>query len=500
MRYFFPYIGALILITCQPDHKTESTSQNKYLPKLPDPEKYELVFNDEFEGKTLDWTVWDSEDTIKTSASGQKTFRSKANIEVADGLLKLMVKKESINGSEWTAAFVWLRKVFGPNTYYESKFLNTKATGVNNAFWMACKTKKRGSGAYSNHYEIDCPENKLHTDGSIHSHLAWHDWKTNSYYDGQHIAQGFGMRTRNTDFHTWGLWVGETSMIIYYDGMEQWRGTTHKKYSDQYCSGIGKFQEWNPQEEERAYGKFGQDDWCYYGGYNGDEMNVCFSTIPWSGIGTPLTVDSENCYMGVDYIRIFKLKSDLNTAAIQKQTVIHKNENITLVQPVALNEDETHYFSFVANKKSDCSISISLLSGEKELSNTTITANNEIEIFNGSALTSTETSYPAKQQSKDYFKNGSDYLVVGRITAKKDQKDIISYKIFDLANEIPKKEPFLYHNLDDFGNTNLTSEWDLSQKIDASQFISAMIFQFTDAATINQFKFASNYLAVVNTF
>ena len=113
-----------------------------YQPNLPNTDAYRLVFQDEFEGTALDWTVWDSEEAVKRSPSGQKVYRSKTNARVEDGLLKLIVRREPRKGSDWTAAFVWLRENFGANTYYESRFINTRATGVNNAFWMACKTSQ----------------------------------------------------------------------------------------------------------------------------------------------------------------------------------------------------------------------------------------------------------------------------------------------------------------------------------------------------------------------
>ena len=153
----------LCLLAYGQTSRGEVSLAQPYQPKLPNPTAYRLVFQDEFEAATLDWSVWDSEDAVKKSASGQRTYRGKANAVVEDGLLKLIVRKENVQGADWTAAFVWLRETFGPNTYYESRFKNTDATGINNAFWLACKTAE--PQPYANWYEIDCPENKLHTDG-----------------------------------------------------------------------------------------------------------------------------------------------------------------------------------------------------------------------------------------------------------------------------------------------------------------------------------------------
>ena len=63
-------------------------------------------------------------------------------------------------------------------------------------------------------------------------------------------------------------------MIYFLNGREVWRGQTHARYHDQYRTGVGKFAQWFPNVEREAYGKFGQDDWSYLGGYTGDTLGA----------------------------------------------------------------------------------------------------------------------------------------------------------------------------------------------------------------------------------
>ena len=86
-----------------------------------------------------------------------------------------------------------------------------------------------------------------------------------------------------------------------------------------------------------------------------------------------------------------------------------------------------------------------------------------------------------------------------RITGQPTGKDIVSCKFMDAEASIPEKEPFLYHNLDDRGNTSITTEWDLSNKTASSELITAVEFAFNNSvASCSEFRAAPNYLAVVH--
>lgn len=479
------------------------TGRAQVSPLLSNAGDYQLVFQDEFNGNVLDWNIWGSDDAVKTSASGETVGRWKENAVLADGLLKLMVKKGNRTDSEWTAGYVWVKQLFGPNTYYESRFRLTNATGVNNAFWTAVQTvADETTRSFKNRYEIDVVEAKrLNASNSITGHLAWHDWKTYSYSNSVDIAQGISKTYNTIDFQTWGLWVGEDNFIIYCNGVEQWRGTTHPTYTNQWKTGIGKLPTWPTQEEKRAYGKWGQSDWNYMGGMNGDEMNICLSTMPWSSSNSVLSDAANNSSMDIDFIRIYKRKSDLVTTPIQTVEAPVLNQSISLTKGFDLNVDKNYYFSFVANRPYNSNVTCALNSDNQTEVSFKISKDNELMILDAMSEVSTATAYPTSLTPEVYFETGHKFLIVGRITASISNKDIISFRNYELGKNIPEKEPFLYRNIDDVGNTSITNGWHINKKINSIKTIQNIEFiDQVNKCQISDFAVGDTYVSVVNRF
>ena len=139
-------------------------------------------------------------------------------------------------------------------------------------------------------------------------------------------------------------------MIYYLDGEELWRGTTSKTYPDQYYTGVGKAPEWNPLEEQRAYGKYGQEDWNYLGGYNGDKMHIILANIPWGSAWSPLVdEEADGTWMAVDYVRIYKPEALLDP--VPDTDLKEARAEIALDKSYSLAEDGCIYFSTEITKK-----------------------------------------------------------------------------------------------------------------------------------------------------
>jgi len=498
MRFKSSYITILLCIL----PLTGGVQGSSVQPLLSNPTDYQLVFQDEFDGSALDWNVWGSDDAIKTSASGQTVGRWKDNAVLADGLLKLMVYKGNRIDSEWTAGFVWVKETFGPNTYYESRFRVTTATGVNNAFWTTVQTvTDANTRNYKNRYEIDVVEAKvLNASSSITGHLAWHDWKTYSYA-GVDIAQGISKTYNTISFQTWGLWVGEDNFIIYCDGVEQWRGTTHSTYTNQWNTGVGKLPSWPTNEEKRAYGKWGQSDWRYMGGMNGDDMNIAFSTMPWSVSNSTLKDDAHGTSMDIEYMRIYKKKNDLITTPVQQIATPLSSQSIALTQPFNLNADRNYYFSFIAERPYNSNIACAFKSNNQTEISLKISKDNELILLDNDSEVSTAVAYPAASTAETYFGTGRKYLIVGRITASSTANDIVSIRSFELGKSVPVREPFLYRNIDSQGNTSVTNEWHINKKLNSNVAIDAIVLQ--DDALQSEFTtltFGDTYAAVVAPF
>ncbi len=475
--------------------------RGQIVPLLTNATDYQLVFQDEFDGNALDWNVWESDDAISTSPSNQIVGRWKENAVVENGLLKLFVKKANRTDSEWTAGYVWVKQVFGVNTYYESRFRLTNATGVNNSFWTAVRTMANSStNTYKNRYEIDVVEAKrLNGENSITGKWSWHDWK--SYINGNYISMGVSKTYNTIDFQTWGLWVGEDNFIVYCDGVEQWRGTTHPTYTNQWYTGIGKISTWSTIEEKRAYGKWGQSDWNYTGGMNGDDMNICLSTMPWTSTNSTLFSAANNTSMDVDFMRIYKRKSDLNINPVQTVTVPKSEQLISLTKPIDLNTNKNYYISFVANRPYNSAISCALKANTQTEITFKVSEDNELVLFDASNEVSTAVGYPASSYAVSYFETGINYLIVGRITASTTVKDIISMSSFEVGKPILAREPFLYRNIDSNGNTSITNEWKINKKINSTKVLTQLVL--SDAEQKCQFSdltFGDNYKAVISKY
>lgn len=478
-------------------------SKAQVTPLLPNPTNYQIVFQDEFDASAMDWNVWGSEDAISTRSSGQTVGRWKENAVLANGLLKLMIKKGNRTDSQWTAGNVYVKQLFGSNTYYESRFRITNAPGVNNAFWTACITQANNvSRSYKNHYEIDVVEAKLNNAGdTISGHLAWHDWKPYSYSNATDIASGIIVNSKRVDFQTWGLWLGEDNFIIYCDGVEQWRGTTNPIYPNQWKTGVGKIAVWPTLEEKRAYGKWGQTDWNYTGGLNGDDMNIVLSNTIMTDPNSTFTDVADNTSMDIDYMRIFKLKTDLNTVPTQTVLAPKAQQVITLTNPINLNTNQNYYFGFVANHPFNSLISCAFHVSSLPILTFKVKADNELAIFDNTTEVSSGNSYPATAKIGTHFEAGRKYLIVGRISASTTAKDILSMTSFDLGDSIPAREPFLYKNVDALGNSSFSNEWTINKKINSTRLLNQLVF--TDVANNCEFSdlmLSTNYASIISKF
>lgn len=487
------------LAGCGPQGQVEAGGGNPVVAPVGDPrgEKMVLVFQDEFEGDTLDPAVWKSkeydEDPVKND-----TVRGPGNVEVRDGELLLHVRKgrRERRGSpaSWTAAYVYMKEQVHPPVYIESRFKPTTASGVNNAFWLASVTAERKS--YRDRYEIDCPETRKDVTAGPdtgRAHLAWHDWKTQSYITDAkgkegHIAQGTSVKHSWDAYHTWGVWIGEDEIIYYLNGEEVWNGKDHDRLGDQWQTGVGKFDRWFPDEERRAYGKFGQDDWNYNGGFTGDRMNVILATLPWEEEWSPLDDSADGTFMAVDYVRVFKPARQLATRPSQALRMVVDAGQLDVSGPVATVAEgielgdgasaswpvETPvsafaehpvYVSLVVRKSGPGVIKFSLRDDDgAPLAQFGVDDANSL-LAGFRSMADTGTASPAVEAADAFFAPEKRYLLVGRLTpARRGGHPAISLSAFPLDAPLPDREPFFYLNIDERGNTAVNNGWHINQK------------------------------------
>ncbi len=185
-------------------HRNSATQAVSRLP----PGSWKLAFQDEFTGsdQSLDEN-WD----FQNGPSGHiLSSRWRANVAVAEGLVKLLAKKEERAGQSWTAASMWTKRKFKYG-YFECRYRYAKATGTNNSFWlMTSGMPKDAPGKF----EIDI--NEGHYPDEINMNI--HNWS------GEHWAKSKHLKVPGSDlaeeFHVYGLEWNQEELIWYFDGRE----------------------------------------------------------------------------------------------------------------------------------------------------------------------------------------------------------------------------------------------------------------------------------------
>lgn len=110
--------------------------------------RWQIIWQDNFSNDES-WKNWVTEDA---SPGHILSSRWRDNVRISRGRLLLLNKKETRGGRPWTTGCVYSRKMFRYG-YIESRFRISKASGVNNAFWLFAN-----SGNMEHHFEIDIAE------------------------------------------------------------------------------------------------------------------------------------------------------------------------------------------------------------------------------------------------------------------------------------------------------------------------------------------------------
>ena len=97
---------------------------------------WEIIFQDEFEGDTLNTQTWWAQECSHADEAQWYTPR-KENVYVKDGLLHLCALKDSIkSGYPYTSGLVFSSASFGKGSYIEVRCKIPKGRGLWPAFWL----------------------------------------------------------------------------------------------------------------------------------------------------------------------------------------------------------------------------------------------------------------------------------------------------------------------------------------------------------------------------
>ncbi len=142
------------------------------------PAGFQLVWSEEFNGATADL---DKDWGFQNGPSGHiLCSRWRENAVVSNGVCRLLNKKESRGGQEWTSASMSTKRQFKYG-YFECRYKYGAATGLNNSFWLMTRGKERPEAPVR--FELDVNEghfpNEIAT--NIHKWSGQHTSKSRSF-------------------------------------------------------------------------------------------------------------------------------------------------------------------------------------------------------------------------------------------------------------------------------------------------------------------------------
>ncbi len=194
-------IAATVVVLAQ----TTTALSADVAPQLPPvaAKGYKLTWNDEFDGNELNKAEWNLR-TGERFASMNKA----ENVSVADGLLRIALKKEKAGKLDYTSGGVISKREFKYG-YYETRFRSPQGEGWHVSFWMM----KNSGQSEGNRQEIDVCEHDTKDQTSygtnLHIHAPAHKGLAGRRVKTPNLSKGF---------HTLGCEFTPTEIRNYFDG------------------------------------------------------------------------------------------------------------------------------------------------------------------------------------------------------------------------------------------------------------------------------------------
>lgn len=186
-----------------------------------DMEEWKLIYVDHFSFRSTIDENWipqnEAPDQIMSS-------RWRENLTTRWGKLVISNRKESRCGKEWTSGSMYCSRVFGYG-FYECRMRISKATGVNNSFWMQAG-RKPGMHAF----EIDFVE--AHYPNKIY--VTIHDWGAEGVERLSSISYLYEPDVDlSAEYHIYGCNWDEDKISFYFDGELIW------ETENTFCDHVG---------------------------------------------------------------------------------------------------------------------------------------------------------------------------------------------------------------------------------------------------------------------
>lgn len=242
----------LAFISCNNDEEKDEVRQI-------DLSEWELFWSDEFDysDSELD-DIWNSQNGANSHILSS---RWRENVLVSNGTLKLLNKKESRGGKDWTSGCIWTKNLFLYG-YFECRYKYAAASGTNNSFWLMPEDAKD--------FEIDINEGHYSSIVNTNVHHRSYTDNSGSYptYSESFTYEYFDF---SSEYHLFGLEWSENEMVFYLDRIEI------RRVKNNFC-------------------------------FNPTPIWLSLAVIEWAG---SVTDGINGTQMEVDYVRVYKSKKTL---------------------------------------------------------------------------------------------------------------------------------------------------------------------------------------------
>lgn len=222
---------------------------------------YELVFQDEFDGNTLDTSKWSTQFYWgRTHNTHYMTYFSRDVFQVSNGKLRIKAEKRQGSKPEYNGGVITSFESFGLRYgYFEIRAKLPKGKGLWPAFWLGPTSKDWPP-------EIDIVELLGHEPNKVY---MTHHWKNASgkhkYRQTAYTGPDF-----STNYHVFAAEWTPTEIVWYIDGIERYRSDRNVPQVPMYV--------------------------------------LTALTIGGKWPGAPDRTTSFPAYMDIDFIRVFKKK------------------------------------------------------------------------------------------------------------------------------------------------------------------------------------------------
>ncbi|MDR0971581.1 MAG: glycoside hydrolase family 16 protein [Bacteroidales bacterium] len=299
---------------------------------------YMIIFEDNFDGNSLDESKWDILGGVIRDFDFEmtKAFLTRDNVVVEDGLLKLITKRENLTNVlhytetweeedmvyddfEFTSGEIISKARFPINGRFEARIKIPSTQGLWPAFWMFHGILDSETGDYTEYSEIDIFEvlNRTNTDKEYTTNI-WHVYNGEDRIDCQ---RNHGNAFIDGNFHIFTLTWDEDKIEYYVDSTlirrtpyytSMSRASRIARYCGQINQGIGYY-------KTKAFPR--------------EAMHILFgiAVMHTDTIGsyyiTPYPTTPFPAQMEVDYVRVYQRKSCTDTVTVNND--IDTTENIS---------------------------------------------------------------------------------------------------------------------------------------------------------------------------